>query len=72
MVWTVDGKIYKQDIVIVGDNGDQKADTINCCALDLKTGLALQYPRAIKRDGVWYQIFKYSNKQDVVFYRKRK
>lgn len=72
MSWVVANQVYEQNGVIIGDNGKQDSVVINCCALQFKDCRILQYPRAIIRNGIWYQMIKYSEGQDLVIYKKRK
>lgn len=68
MGWDIHS-IHLQDVVLIGENGEQFSDKMNCVVLNLGTGLHVQYPRSIFRNDKKYMLIKYSEKQDIVFYK---
>ena len=69
--WNVLKDPYVQNIILIGENGDQKSDTMRCVVIAWANMTHLQYPRSLFRDGKKYKMIKYSEKQDLVFYRLR-
>lgn len=72
MGWKLVGVIQKQSIVLIGLNGDQEFDEMNCCVLNNINGNQLQFPRLITRNNKKFVIIRYSKKQDLVFYKLEK
>ena len=72
MGWKLVGVIQKQSIVLIGLNGYQEFDEMNCCVLNNINGNQLQFPRLITRNNKKFVIIRYSKKQDLVFYKLEK
>ena len=60
---------FKQRIILIKKNGEQLADEMNCVATYYNEQRWLQYPKTIVRKNSLYILLKYSEKQNVVFYK---
>ena len=74
MLLKVNEKDHAQDVVLLLENGKQLAATVNCFVVNnSKAGKMnkIQFARTVSDKSVnEYRLLRYSEKQDVLFYKK--
>lgn len=62
---------YIQNVVLLMENGEQKSLTIKSMVarMDNPEPDARLFQRTIKRDGKYFRLIRYSENQDVLFYK---
>jgi len=62
-------KDYKQNIILLGKSGEQTSHTIYCAVAIGKEVHNILYLRTIVYQNNNYRLLRYSEKQDILFYK---
>jgi len=63
-------KYYKQNLILIDFKGEQHSATLDMPVLDWMGKNHIYFPRTIHHNNKSYRLIKYSDKQDLVFYRR--
>lgn len=62
-------KDHSQKVILAGENGHQENLTLDCFVIIGKEKGKIQFPRTVEWKNRDYRLIKYSEKQDVLFYK---